>query len=278
MGLQLLTERRSDQIAGVLSCYDRMLIQGTLPGLCFAEGMTGYLYAHRVRIFDYPRWAQPLREALRENAERLAAENGLEIEFIRRPKSFRKEDKIHQVLQQRGEHPGLVWIFSTMEPCSTYRPWHDKTTGKTYLRPDDGKCLHYYFYFLDEELGLRYVRVPTWCPFRLQIYLNGHHRLARRLQQQKVKHVLLYNAFVQIGDFERAQGMADDWPVEQLHRRLDEFAQRYCPVIGSLCVTYHWSLDQVEFASDLVFRRREDLQAIYGTLTRTAIHTVKPDN
>ena len=70
---------------------------------------------------------------------------------------------------------------------------------------------------------------------------------------------MLDNAFVQIGDFERAQGMADDWPVEQLHRRLDEFAQRYCPVIGLLGGTYHWSLNQVEFASDLVFRRREDL-------------------
>ena len=139
MGLQLLTERRSDQIAGVLSCYDRMLIQGTLPGLCFAEGMTGYLYVYHLRVFDYVQWAQPLRETLRENAERLAAENALEIEFIRRPKSFRKEDKVHQVLKNRGDHPGLVWIFSAMEPCSTYRPWHDKITGKTSLRPDDGK-------------------------------------------------------------------------------------------------------------------------------------------
>ncbi|HUY12100.1 MAG TPA: MarR family transcriptional regulator, partial [Terriglobia bacterium] len=43
-------------------------------------------------------------------------------------------------------------------------------------------------------------------------------------------------------------------------------------------VSYHWSLDQVEFSTDLVFRCREDLQAIYGHLTRTAIHTVKPDN
>ena len=43
-------------------------------------------------------------------------------------------------------------------------------------------------------------------------------------------------------------------------------------------VSYHWSLDQVEFSTDLVFRCREDLQAIYGCLTRTAIHTVKPDN
>ncbi|MGA9058777.1 MAG: hypothetical protein WB763_19955 [Terriglobia bacterium] len=70
-----MTERRSDQITGVLSCYDRMLIQGTLPGLCFAEGMTGYLYAHHIRVFDYAQWAQTLRE----NAERLAAENGGEM-------------------------------------------------------------------------------------------------------------------------------------------------------------------------------------------------------
>ena len=30
-----------------------------------------------------------------------------------------------------------------------------------------GKCLHYYFYFIDPQLGLCYLRVPTWCPFRL---------------------------------------------------------------------------------------------------------------
>jgi hypothetical protein len=43
-------------------------------------------------------------------------------------------------------------------------------------------------------------------------------------------------------------------------------------------VGYHWSLEQVEFSTDLLLRRPEDLQAIYGPLTRTAIHTVKPDN
>jgi len=278
MGLQLLTERRSNQIAGVLSCYDRMLIQGTLPGLCFAEGMTGYLYAHHIRVFDYVQWAQPLRETLRENAERLAAENALEIEFIRRPKSFRKEDKVHQVLKNRGDHPGLVWIFSAMEPCSTYRPWHDKITGKTSLRPDDGKCLHYYFYFIDEELGLCYVRVPTWCPFRLQVYLNGHHRLACRLKRKQIVHTRLDNALVETEDFDRTQKIADDWPVEKLHGKLNEWAGRYCPVIRQFQVGYHWSLDQVEFSTDLLFRRRQDLQALYGHLTRTAIHTVKPDN
>ena len=56
---------------------------------------------------------------------------------------------------------------------NTYKPWHDKQTHRTFLRPDTGKCLHYYFYFIDAELGLIYLRVPTWCPFRLQFYCNG---------------------------------------------------------------------------------------------------------
>ena len=259
--MELLTERHADEIAGVLSCYDRILIQGTLPGLCYAEGMTAYLKARQVRIFDYAQFAQPLRDVLRENAERLAAEHGLEILFIRK-RNFRKEDRVKEILQKRGNHPGLVCILSAMEPCATYQPWHDKKSGKTFLRPDDGKCLHYYFYFIDEDLGLCYVRVPTWCPFRLQVYLNGHHWLAAQLRQRHVDFTLLDNAFTQIADWNQAQRLADGWRVEKIHRKLDEFAQRYCPVIAGLGVSYHWSLDQAEYAMDIVFRRQVDLQAI----------------
>ena len=39
--MQLLTERHSDQIAGVLSCDDRILVQGTLPTFCYAQGIDG---------------------------------------------------------------------------------------------------------------------------------------------------------------------------------------------------------------------------------------------
>jgi hypothetical protein len=167
----LLTERYSDKIAGQLSCYDRVVIQGTLPNFCYAEGMTAFLYANKIRIFDYPRFAEPLKNELRENAQRIAKENGLEIEFIRKGK-YDKEKRIASILNERGRHPGLVHIFSAMELCPTYKPWHDQKTHRTYLKPDQSKCLHYYFYFIDEKLGLCYVRVPTWCPFRLQIYFN----------------------------------------------------------------------------------------------------------
>ena len=277
MGLTLLTERHADQIAGVLCCYDRILVFGTLPGICFADGMTSYLYEHHVRIFDYPRFAEPFRNQLRENAERLAAENGLQIEHIRK-NNFRKEDRIHKVLAKRGEHPGLVWIFSALEACATYKPWYDKQTGRAYLKPDEGRCLHYYFYFIDEELGLCYVRVPTWLPCRLQIYFNAHNWLAAQLNKRGIGHRLLDNAFLHIDDWAQAQRIADGWQAKRIHWRLDEFAKRFCPIFRHFRVRYHWSVDQCEYATDIVFRRQQDLQAIYGNLTRTAIHTVKPDN
>ena len=70
-------------------------------------------------------------------------------------------------------------ILPAMEPCSTtYKPWHNKQNAKTCFVPNDGKCLQYYFYFVDEELGFCHVRVPAWLPCRLQICLNGHNWLA----------------------------------------------------------------------------------------------------
>ena len=36
---QSLMERYDDGIAGVLSCYDRLVITGTLPVVCYATGM-----------------------------------------------------------------------------------------------------------------------------------------------------------------------------------------------------------------------------------------------
>jgi len=277
MGLVLLTERHAEKIAGVLSCYDRLIVQGTLPVFCYADGMTAYLSKRRIRIFDFTQFAKPLTDAIKANAEQLAAANGLNIDYIRK-KNFRKQDKVKAVLKERGSHPGLVWIFSALEPCTTYQPWHDKKSGRTYLRPDDGKCLHYYFYFIDEELGLCYVRVPTWCPFRLQFYCNGHNWLARQLDGKGIAYTLLDNAFTRVEDFAVAQALADSWEPFRLHRKLDEFAERYCPILQQIEEFYHWSLDEAEYATDIVFERQADLQAIYGNLIRTAIHTVKPDD
>ena len=157
----MLTETYDEQIMGIISCFDRIIIQGTLPGWCYDQGMTSYLYSKNIRIFDFPQFALPLKEEIRDNASKIAAENGLEIEFIRKIKAFRKDDRIKEIIKQRGDHPGLIHIFSAMETCTSYKPWHDKKTGQTYLRYDSDKCLHFYFCFIDQTLGLCNLLVLT---------------------------------------------------------------------------------------------------------------------
>lgn len=140
----------------MLSCYDRIVVTGTLPRACYAEGMTAFVKAQGVRIFDYPRFAEPLRDALRARAQELATSAGLTIEHISKA-HIRKEDVVAKALERRGDHPGLVHVISAMEACDSYRPWRDKASGQTFLKPDTGKCLHYYFYFIDREVGLCYL-------------------------------------------------------------------------------------------------------------------------
>ena len=273
---QMLTERYRERLHGVLSCYDRIVITGTLPGICYAGGMTSFLYAKGIRIFDYARFAEPLRERIRERAEQLAAEQGARIEYIAKA-HIRKEEVVAKVLAARGEHPGLVHVISAMEACESYKPWHDKASGKTYLRPDSGKCLHYYFYFIDEKLGLCYLRVPTWCPFRLQFYCNGHSWLARKLAAAGIAFTLADNAFIQVAELERAQALADSLTPDELHRRLDRYAERLCPVGEVFGQRYHWSLMQVEYSTDLMFRSEATLKPLYEQLSRQAVLAVKAE-
>ena len=51
-----LIERYEDRIVGMLSCYDRGVVTGILPTVCYADGMTRFLDASQIRIFDYPQF------------------------------------------------------------------------------------------------------------------------------------------------------------------------------------------------------------------------------
>ena len=275
--MQNFIERHNTKIKGVISCFDRIVLTGTIPGICYAQGMSSFLTTKNIRIFDFTQWAEPLREEIRTNAEKVASDNDLEIDFIRK-KNFRKEDKINSIIKQRGTHPGLVHIFSAMELCTAYKPWHDKKTHTTSLKTVPGKCLHYYFYFITAELGLCYLRVPTWAPFRLQFYCNGHNLLASALKKKDVDFQMLDNVFVQIDDFDKAQKLADDISAKRIHRQLDGIVKQYCPIVRHFANNYHWSFMQVEYATDIIFKQKSDLKLIYDEIIRTAIHSVKPEN
>lgn len=139
-----LLEHYADKIVGVLGCYDRLVLSGTLPAMAYPGAMVAVLQREHIRCFDLGQYLEPLREQVRQNAEPIAAEHGLKIQYLR-DRHVRKEALVAEVMAQRGPVPGLVHIISAMEACTKYSPWHDKTTGKTGVRFAFGKGLHYFF-------------------------------------------------------------------------------------------------------------------------------------
>jgi len=144
------------------------------------------------------------------------------------------------------------------------------------VRPDSGKYLHYYFYFLDARFGLIYLRVPTWAPFRLQFYCNGHNWLARELTAKGIGYTM-----ADTRSFELTTGSAPrNWPTDYrptgcIGPWIDmRSGVARCPMCSG---TYHWSLMQVEYATDLAFRSTATLGPLYEQLIRQSVLSVKAE-
>lgn len=202
------TQRYAANLHGVLSCYDRMVITGTLPGACYAGGMASFLYSQGIRIFDYAQFAEPLRERIRARAVEVCAAAGLEIEHVSKS-HIRKEELVQRVLTRRGDAPGLVHVLWAMEACPSYRPWHDKASGKTTSEATRASACTTTFIS----------STPSWacatCAF------PPGHRLACSstatatacwtfsLKREGIDFVQADNAFLRIDNLPRAQALAD---------------------------------------------------------------------
>jgi hypothetical protein len=110
----------------------------------------------------------------------------------------------------------------------------------------------------------------------LQFYCNGHNVLAGQLRQAGISFEQADNAFLQIADFALANQLASELDIQGWHRQLDSLAATYCPAVAHLGLTYQWSIMQVEYATDVVFKQQATLQTIYPPLLETLIQAVKP--
>ncbi len=180
--------------------------------------------------------------------------------------AIRKEDNARELAQHDGIEEGLVCIFSILEPCRTFSFRFQK--GGPFVRSARRKCLHLYFYFMDRDFGLIHVRIQTWFPMQIQIYLNGHEWLARKLSANHLRYTKHDNVFLWIEDMAKAQRFADgfvslNWPII-----LNQYAKRVNPQMRDILHDrpYYWVSAQSEYSTDILFKTHQDLCELYPQL------------
>jgi len=214
--MKRFVSRHSGKIIGVLSGFDRLLLRGTLRQLAHLSGMRSFLAYKRILLKDFTDYAQSVTARVREQSNEIAEAAGMSVNYL--PSSqVRKEDLARNLQDQRGIESGLVCVLSCVEPCMGYEIHRNREKQILELQLGIRKCLHYYFYFVDPELGFMHARLQSWLPFSVQLCLNGREWLARQMDRVGIGYRRRDNCFVWLEDVDGAQRLMDeqlhtDWP------------------------------------------------------------------
>jgi hypothetical protein len=262
----------------VYHCFDRIVIQGYLPLLTRPE--------HIVHFFRDVHGVSPLTKDVlakrtqeyQQWVEAFARNHRIPIEWpdaeALKTKRLKKEDYVRPYGERmaRQKRFGVYVIFKSLEqgPKFGIRVPKYPTDDPAYriVTRQRSRYTHYYFYIRDEVLGPFVMCVGSFLPFQTTYYLNGHHIIAGELQRRGVRFRTDDNAFLWTANLEALQAAADRLDPELIRQRLEYWTLVLGPKFSkkdraAITLRRAYSLNQVEYCRNLVFRRHFPIHKIF---------------
>jgi hypothetical protein len=252
-------------IVATLACYDRVIFKGYLP-FGGDKHLNAFIdYELRILRKNFLPLVQQMSQELVDHAQNIAEQARAPYEY--KQGKFSKEKWVAPIARERRHREGLLAVLGCQES--------DRTIKLHYSRRQP--CLKFvyrpqrvvYYYFLDPEFGLMHIRIQTWFPFKIQVYVNGHDWLARQMIKRKLGFVQRDNAFTQLDDPEQAQRLADRFFKLRWRNQLNRWAKLVNPHLKRGWLRgkdYYWVIDQAEFATDILFRSPKALTELFPRL------------
>jgi hypothetical protein len=276
--MNAFVQRHKDSVMGMLQGWDRLRFRGTVRMLANLTGMSRFLEYRQHKLKDFAGYAKQVSRQIRSASLAVAEGLGRAVVHLQSP-MVNKEQIALEIAKGDRISSGLIAVLTSVESCYSYNVRSDRERGLLELYPQARRCQHLYHYYLHERFGLCYARLQTWFPFTLFIGINGREWLAKEMDRAGIGYVRYDNCFPRIEDLPAAQKLADaqtqlDWPGE-----LQGFAETVNPgfkaLIGDWNIGYYWSLEQSEYASDVMFKQTAELERLYPDLVRHAMESFR---
>ncbi len=276
-----IIEQNKEKINGILETFDRMIVNGYLLNLCNYRQFLYYLIQNNIKLVDFNKFALEQTESLCNHIDNYIKINGVDVQHF--PASnFDKNEFARNYLKNNPNKTGLVSGFSVVEVCNTMTVKPNHLSHKLEVTSRSTKCKHYYLYYNDLEFGWMFLKIQTWFPYNVQIYINGREYLSKILDKNNIKYEMYNNSFSYIEDFEKAQKLADNilnFKISDSFDGLIKQVNNLLPNIEKIFShSYYWCIDQCEFATDINFKSRNDLSLFYKTLVETSFFTFSSED
>jgi len=229
-----------------------------------------------ILLKDFKQWAEGLTAKIRNACEASARALNIPIMYLR-SSQVDKEQMARRIAEQRKIKEGNICMFSVVEPCMSAILRADRVAKKLKVQIGPRKCVWIYHYWNDPVIGFGHTRLQTWLPFSATVCINGRHWLERQLKAESMSYVKEGNCFPYIRDIRRAQELMDMQQKTRWNDLLTDLLQRNCPAILDILETdkliYYWSADQTEWATDIMFKNKSNLDGKCDTYLRHGLIT-----
>jgi predicted MarR family transcription regulator len=270
-----------------LECLDRIYLNGWVPNLQVSGQVVNFLTHHLGFPIPSPAILERIGLRFRKAVAEFAAGN--DIAVIRFARGERKLEVMRPYLDRLAGQGrtgvaaiGVAQEFARVFTGTTY---HGDAQGAGVPRfgyaKADRRVTAYYFYLVDEVFGPAFVKVCTYFPYPMKIWLNGHEYAKRAATTAGIAFTELDNGFATCDDPAGLQRLCQGLGPEAIQ----EFCQRWwdrlpLPLTEADRAGGYWwdiAMRQVEVSRTIVFDTPRQARGFFEALCADNLDIGRPE-
>jgi hypothetical protein len=270
-----------EKISLDIESVDRVYLNGYIPNLQMGGGVVNFIREQMKWPIPSPKAMYEMTAQFKQAVEAYAEAMGREIY------TFSKGEEKDQVAREHAElfgiKEGVVLIGKAQEKSNAFRSQTERKGNRVWFKYErrNVQVTHYYFYLMDKDFGLSFIKVCTYLPFEVKVCLNGHEWAKQQLRQADVGFEALSNGFASCEAPAVLQAICHQLNAEKLQRFFDQWVNQLpWPLTAEQRAAgyqHHLSIWQMEVCRTQVFIDAEQGRALMETLIRENLDLGRPD-
>lgn len=278
-----------DHVTLQVDCIDRLYLNGYVPILQRPEHLWWYLVKHRGYPVPSPVLLKKWVDTFVGDIRTFAARN--RIPLVQFERHERKEEVARRRLAHFRHAEGVVFIGVAQEQINGFRVYQKQRRTRQQRR--DGKppwfafyrgsisVNQYYFYILDRDFGLCFIKFSSYPPFNVRVWINGHEWAKRQLDRRRIPYQALDNGFLSCTEPTQLQQACDALSPDHI----DAFFRKWLRILPHpfsaddrrARYLYQLSIMQMEVSTTHVFDRPIHGRQFFEEVIRDNLDIGRPD-
>ncbi|OCB29315.1 hypothetical protein A9X02_28295 [Mycobacterium malmoense] len=268
-----------------VECMDRIYLNGYVPNLQVGGQVVSFMTAHLGYPIPSPAIIEKMGTTFRRAVERFAADNTIPV--VRFGKDDRKIEVMRPYLagQAGTGRSGVAAIGIGQEFQNVFASAkHIGNNGVPWFSfyKADRRVTCFYFYVWDLDFGPAFIKICTYFPYPIKVWLNGHEYAKRQATNASIGFDELSNGFTTCADPAALQAICDRLGPGTIEVFFERWMSRLpLPLTDADRAAGYWwelSMRQVEVSRTLVFDAPRHARSFFEALVADNLDIGRPDS